>query len=244
MADRLFEEPRLANIYDALDSVDRPDLEPYLNMMEEFGVHSVIDLGCGTGTFAGRLVALGKKVIGVEPAAAMLNVARRKSFADQIEWIHGTSASLAGLQADIITMTANVAQVFVTDEEWMSTLRECRAALRPGGRLAFEVRDPSKEEWKRWNRETTYQVIETPEIGSLEKWVELLYVHLPLVTFRPIYIFHKDGAVLDSDSTLRFRSKTEIIHSLSAANLAAEDIRTDPSGLELIFIARRLDSYG
>jgi O-methyltransferase involved in polyketide biosynthesis len=39
-------------------------------------------------------------------------------------------------------MTGNVAQVFLTDDEWEQTLRGIGAALRPGGHLAFETRRP------------------------------------------------------------------------------------------------------
>ncbi|MFB5678216.1 class I SAM-dependent methyltransferase [Paenibacillus terreus] len=240
MADRLFEEPRLADVYDLFDSAERPDLDPYIKMADEFGAQSVIDLGCGTGNLACRLAALGKEVIGIDPAAASLKVAGRKAFADRVTWIHGTAEALVGLQADLITMTGNAAQVFVTDEEWMSTLRQCRSAIRPGGRLVFEVRDPSKEAWKGWSREESYQVIEAPEIGKIETWVDLLDVQLPLVSFRHTFVFHKDGTVLTSDSTLRFRSKSDIIASLFSADLLVEEIRDAPDrpGLEFVFIAR------
>lgn len=39
-------------------------------------------------------------------------------------------------------MTANVAQVFLFDESWNVTLLGIHAALRPGGVLVFETRDP------------------------------------------------------------------------------------------------------
>jgi SAM-dependent methyltransferase len=240
VADRIFEEPRLADVYDLFDAAERPDLDPYIKMADEFGAQSVIDMGCGTGNLACRLAALGKNVIGVDPAAASLKVACRKAFADRVTWIHGTAETLVGLQTDLIMMTGNVAQVFVKDEEWMSTLHQCRAAIRPGGRLVFEVRDPSKEAWKGWNREQTYQVIEVPETGKVETWIDLLDVQLPLVSFRHTFVFHKDGTVLTSDSTLRFRSKSAIIDSLFSADLPAEDIRDAPDrpGLEFVFIAR------
>lgn len=243
MADRIFEEPRLASVYDCFDSAERPDLDPYLAMADEFGAQSVIDIGCGTGILACRLAALGKEVIGVDPAAASLEVASGKAFADRVTWLHGTAAMLTGLEADLITMTGNVAQVFVTDEEWSSTLRECRGALRPGGRLVFEVRDPSKEAWRDWNREKSYQAIEAPAVGKVEKWVDLLDVQLPLVTFRQTFVFEKDGSILTSDSTLRFRSKSEIMDSLFSANLPVEDVRDAPDrpGLEFVFIARGPD---
>ncbi|TFE25211.1 class I SAM-dependent methyltransferase [Cohnella luojiensis] len=243
MADKIFEESRLADVYDLFDSSERPDLDPYIAMTEEFGAQSVIDLGCGTGILACRLAALGKEVIGVDPAVASLKVASRKAHADRVKWLHGTTAMFSGLQVDLITMTGNVAQVFVTDEEWMSTLRECRGVIRPGGRLVFEVRDPSKEAWKNWNCEQSYEVIEAPGIGRVETWVDLVDVQLPLVSFRRTFVFQRDGTVLTSDSTLRFRSRSEIFDSLFAANLPVEDIRDAPDrpGLEFVFIARCSD---
>ena len=45
-------------------------------------------------------------------------------------------------------MTGNVAQVFVADEEGVTTLRACRDALPPDGQLVCETRDPIKEAWK------------------------------------------------------------------------------------------------
>lgn len=35
MADRIFENQKLAGIYDLLDSPDRPDLDLYINIAEE-----------------------------------------------------------------------------------------------------------------------------------------------------------------------------------------------------------------
>jgi ubiquinone/menaquinone biosynthesis C-methylase UbiE len=240
MADRIFEEPRLVDVYDFFDSAERPDLDPYIAMTDEFGAKSVIDMGCGTGILACRLAALSKEVIGIDPAAASLKVASRKAYADRVKWITGTATMLTGLQADLVTMTGNAAQVFVTDEDWMSTLRVCRDIIRPGGRLVFEVRDPSKEAWKDWNREQSFQVIDVPEIGKIEKWVDLLNVQLPLVTFRQTFVFQKDGAVISSDSTLKFRNRSEIIDSIRGTNLHVEDIRDAPDrpGLEFVFVTR------
>jgi ubiquinone/menaquinone biosynthesis C-methylase UbiE len=241
MPDAIFAEPKLAEIYDLFDSPDRPDLAPYLAIADELNAHSVIDLGCGTGVFACRLAALGKEVVGIDPAAASLDVAKRKAYADRVRWINGTAAQLEGLHANLITMTGNVAQVFVTDEEWMAALRACRAALSAGGRLVFEVRDPAKEAWKGWNREQSYQAIEAPGIGMVESWVELVHVQLPLVSFRYIFVFRKDGRVMTSESTLRFRTRSEIADTLTRAQLLVESVRDAPDrpGLEFVFIAHR-----
>ena len=239
MPDALFAEPKLAEIYDLLDNPNRPDLTPYLAIADEFHSHSVLDLGCGTGNLACRLAARGKEVVGVDPAAASLAVAKRKAYADQVRWIPGTAAQLKRLNTDLITMTGNVAQVFVLDEEWMATLRACRDTLRPNGRLVFEVRDPAKEAWKGWNREQSYKKIEASGIGIIESWVELVNVRLPLVSFRYTFVFRKDGSVMTSESTLRFRTCSEIAETLSHAQLKVEAVRDAPDrpGLEFVFIA-------
>lgn len=239
MPDAIFAEPQLAEIYDFLDNPERPDLPPYLAIADELNARSVIDLGCGTGVLACRLAALGKEVVGIDPAAASLDVAKRKVYADRVRWITGSAAEMHGLQADLITMTGNVAQVFVTDEEWMAALRACHDALSPSGRLVFEVRDPAKEAWKGWNREQSYQTVDAPGIGTVESWVELVGVHLPLVSFRYTFVFQKDGRVITSDSTLRFRTRSEIADTLSRAQLTVESVRDAPDrpGLEFVFFA-------
>ena len=48
MADAIFEEPRLAEIYDELDP-DRSDLDAYAAMAGEFGAESVLMSGAAPG---------------------------------------------------------------------------------------------------------------------------------------------------------------------------------------------------
>ena len=98
VADAIFEQQRLAAIYDPLDP-DRSDLDTYLELARRFGAHSVLDIGCGTGTFACLLAQRGIEVTGVDPAAASLDVARAKPGADQVRWIHGEAAMLPPLRA-------------------------------------------------------------------------------------------------------------------------------------------------
>ena len=51
-------------------------------MVDELAARSVLDVGCGTGTFACLLAQRGIDVIGVDPAGASLDIARRKPYAD------------------------------------------------------------------------------------------------------------------------------------------------------------------
>lgn len=240
MADELFENPRLANIYDPFDP-DRSDLDAYVSLVSEFGASSVLDIGCGTGTFACRLAAKDIEVIGLDPAAASLKVAKTKHGSDRVKWIHGTARDLPPMKVDLVTMTANVAQVFLTDVEWYETLFVIRDILHPGGRLIFETRKPEAQAWLEWNKENTYQRMSVPKCGHIEGWVEVTDVRDALVSFRSIYVFENDGAMITSDSTLRFRSLEEITQSLIEVGLPVEDVREAPDrpGREYVFIARR-----
>ncbi|GAB3469888.1 hypothetical protein GCM10027519_42760 [Kineococcus endophyticus] len=149
VSDEEFRNPQLAVLYDALDS-DRSDLAAYLALAEELRARRVLDIGCGTGTFAFLLAQLGHDVIGVDPAAASVQVARAKSGAQQVRWLVGDMTSVQVGDRDLVTMTANTAQLLVEPQAWAATLSACRAALVPGGYLVFESRRPSARAWEGW----------------------------------------------------------------------------------------------
>lgn len=244
MPDAVFDEPRLAAIYDALDP-DRSDLDAYLAMVDEFGARSVLDLGCGTGVFALMLAERGIEVVGVDPAGASLDVARAKPGAERVSWIHGDASAIpAEVSVDAVTMTANVAQVFLTDAGWLAALTACHAVLRPGGRLIFESRDPARRAWEEWTEERTRSTTDIPGVGRVTEWVQVVSIEADgaLVTFESPNVFEADGTVITSRSTLRFRTRAEIERSLAAAGFVVDEVRDAPDrpGRELVFVARRL----
>lgn len=238
MPDQKFANPRLAEIYDALDP-DRGDLDHYVALARELGARSVLDVGCGTGTFACMLALAGFETTGVDPAEASLAVARRKPGADRVRWHLGSATALPPAQVDLVAMTGNVAQVFLEDRDWMAALAAVRDVLQPSGRLVFEVRDPTRRAWEDWNPESSLSSVDVPGVGQVESWVESTDVSLPFVSFRWTYRFERDGAVLTSDSTLRFRSRDEIEASLSQSGFVTQDVRDAPDrpGMEFVFIA-------
>ena len=74
-------------------------------MVEEFGARSVLDIGCGTGTFACLLAGRGLTVTAVDPAAASLQIARGKPGADRVRWVQGYTTDLPPLQCASATGT-------------------------------------------------------------------------------------------------------------------------------------------
>jgi SAM-dependent methyltransferase len=240
--DPVFANRRLAEVYDPLDP-DRSDLDVYAAMVDEFGARSVLDVGCGTGTFACMLARRRIEVVGVDPAAASLDVARGKPGADHVRWILGDATTLPKIQVDIAFMTGNVAQVFLTDESWLATLHGIREAIAPNGRLVFETRDPARKAWQEWTRDKTFVHADVPGIGVVESWSDVTDVSLPFVTFGSETTFASDGEVIASQSTLRFRDRDEVAESLEASGFHIDDVRDAPDRpwREFVFITSVVD---
>ncbi|MFC9994889.1 class I SAM-dependent methyltransferase [Nocardia sp. NPDC127526] len=241
MPDAIFAHHRLAPVYDAFEG-SRDDLTAYLDIADELSADFVLDIGCGTGCLAILLAESGRTVVGVDPAEASLQVARSKDGADRITWLHGDASALPPVGADLAVMTGNVAQVFLTDEDWSQTLQGIHSALRPGGHLVFETRRPERRAWEQWAA-TTPVTLNVPRIGPVEQSLHVTTVQLPLVSFRHTYKFLTENTALTSDSTLRFRSRDELESSLTACGYRVQDVREAPDrpDHEWVFICQSAD---
>lgn len=241
MPDAIFANARLVAVYDAFDG-DRDDLTAYLGIAGELGAGRVLDVGCGTGCLAVVLAGGGRTVIGVDPAEASLEVARAKDRTGRITWVHGDATTVPVSDADLAVMTGNVAQVFVTDDDWARTLRGVHAELRPGGHLVFETRRPEYRAWEEWAADAAPVSLDVPGVGPVERRLEVTEVSFSLVSFRFTYRFLADGAVLTSDSTLRFRGRDEVEAGLVAGGYRVLDVREAPDrpGREFVFVTQRV----
>ena len=238
-------EPRLVDLYD-IENPHGADTDFYVQLAAELNARHILDLGCGTGLFTRELAMVdGRQVVGIDPASAMLAYARRQPGAERVQWVEGDSKALGTPQADLLIMTSHVAQVFLDDAEWDDTLQDIYNALRPGGTVAFESRNPEAQSWEAWNREDSFFRYESPH-GLMETWVEVVGVENGRVHFQGHNIFTATGEKLVVDSELRFRTLAEVTTSLHNAGFTIERVygnwdRTPflNTSREMIFIARR-----
>lgn len=201
--DEGFADPWLARLYDA-ECLWHPQDDFYQELDLQAG--SVLDVGCGTGT---RLVNTHERghtgeLVGVDPAAGMLGVARAKC--DRVEWIAGAAQTLdLRRRFDLITMTGHAFQVLLDDDATLAALTAFHDHLSAGGLLAFETRNPAVRAWDGWVADHTGSRIEAPDGEPFEVWVdEPTEVPPDLVSFTSSTRSLRSGELRTTDSTLRF----------------------------------------
>lgn len=244
----MFADARLAELYDHIHdhAADRPF---YLQLASELAPVDVVDLGCGTGSLALLLAARGHRVTGIDPSSHMLRVARSKPGADAVRWVDGGADVLGRAEADLVLMTGHVAQFFVRDAEWHEALRRISIALRPGGHLAFETRNPEGEAWRSWTRQFSTWTTELPD-AQLENWYDAHAVHDGVVDYAFCWRF-STGQHVREEHSLIFRSYATVLKDLADAGLELEATYGDwdrspvsAGAPELIFVARASELGG
>lgn len=237
-------DPRLVALYDR-DNPRGADTDFYLQLATDLNACTILDLGCGTGLLTRELAIAGRRVIGVDPAPAMLAYARRQPGAEHVAWVEGAASALGMPAADLVVMTGNVAQIFLDDAEWATTLCAIHAALRPDGYLAFESRNPDDRAWERWNRAATYEEIDSSD-GPLTCWLDLVNVGNGRVCFEGHNLFANTGEDVVVRSELRFRTLAELTDSLVGAGFVVEQVYGDwqrgplhTTSRVMVFVARR-----
>src|SRR5437660_11564019 len=122
MIEQKFTEDRLAALYDAFcpPPTQRDDFAFYLPLL--MSAQAVLDVGCGTG----KLLRLAReaghtgRLCGLDPAAAMLEVARQRT---DIEWVLSDISQVGwNREFDLAVMTGHAFQVLIEDAEVRSSL--------------------------------------------------------------------------------------------------------------------------
>jgi|SRR5579864_1680420 len=235
-----YQNPQIAEIYDLVNPRAR-DTDFYLSLAGLLPC-SVLDLGCGTGTLCCALAERGHRVTGVDPAPAMLAVAKHKPHADKVEWVECSAQSYKSHQRfDLIIMTGHAFQILQTDADALAVLGTMRGYLKEGGRVAFETRNPAVDWAGEWasrpilvHRLPGGQVLETLEITGTDG---------ELISFQTSYRFPHH--TLSTSSTLRFPSREHLESLITRSGLVVRDVFGDwdagpfeaARSREMIFIA-------
>lgn len=239
-----YTDPRLTAVYDTLNPPGADDAF-YLGIAGPER-KSILEIGCGTGRLATAFAALGHDVTGADPAAAMLDVARQRAHGESVRWIETGAADLDLSQRfDLAFMTGHVSQVFLTDADVLAALRAAHRHLKPGGRLALEMRNVFAREWESWVPVETTERLHVPGVGDVEVFYDISDVEGRLVTFETHFRFGADDTAL-ATTTLRFMERSEVARFLAEAGFGAvewfgdyDGSRFSPSSPEILAVATR-----
>ena len=184
--------------------------------------------------------ALGHHVTGVDPAPAMLDVARGKPMAAQISYQQSTAQAFHSNQRfDLIIMTGHAFQVLLTDADIAATFATMRDHLAAGGRIVFESRNPGFDWVTIWNTDARYVLDGLP----VQESRRMVSASGNLISFDTEYLIN--GTSRKSSSTLQFLSVSDVTARLTKAGLQVLDLfgdwRSGPftpaASAEMIFVA-------
>ena len=212
----LYNDPRLIGLYDLLNSGDW-DYAFYAKQIGNKHLR-ILDLGCGTGTFALRLAADGHQVVGVDPSSMMIGYARQRPGANEVQWIVGDAVSTRHHSPfDVVTMTGHAFQCLLTDNEVRATLRATCELLSADGRFMFETRNPVVRPWMAWTPVLSARSVQSEELDSVDVFNDCVAVDESFVEFETHYVFHRDNTHQRSTSRLRFMRREELESALNTA---------------------------
>ncbi|MFJ9248037.1 class I SAM-dependent methyltransferase [Streptomyces sp. NPDC101776] len=243
MVDRSFADLPLAAWYDRLHPWGPGD-DFCLDLV--MSARAVLDVGCGTGRLLSGARRAGHtgRLMGIDPAAAMLVQARRRE--PSVEWALGDLRTLEWRgEFDLVVMTGHAFQVLVHDEELGLALAAVRAALAAGGRFVFETRNPAALAWETWTPDRERRLTD-PDGGVVRVWHE---VETAPVTDRVTFTETFEGECWPhpqvSRSTLRFLDEDALTGFLTGAGLTVVERYGDwdrsplaPASPEIITVAR------
>ncbi|BBK36948.1 methyltransferase [Allostella sp. ATCC 35155] len=218
-ADPLYRDPALAAFYD-LENGWAADFEFCTQLAAAAG--SVLDLGCGTGMLAAAL-APGRRVVGVDPAAAMLDIARLRPGGNAVRWVEADVRSLdLGERFDLVVMTGHAFQVFLGAEDRAAALAAVARHLAPGGRYIFDSRNPDCAAWRAWGPDESRRRLDGSPLGPVAAWNDARWdAATGIVTYRTVYET-ADGRRLEADARIAFPPRAEIAAALADAGLGVE----------------------
>ena len=162
--------------------------------------------------------------MGIDPAAAMLDIARAKPNGERVTWIVDDARSAhLGRTFDLVLLTGHAFQVFLTPSDQLSVLRTIAAHLNSDGRFIFDSRNPLAEEWRGWTREKTLPVLLHPHFGEVDAWHTARYAAgTNVATYETHYAARTGAHTFSAQSQIRFAPQNELAAAIAEAGLTVD----------------------
>lgn len=219
MQSRLFSDPDLVRFYDR----DRPRADFRYCARLAGPAASVLDLGCGTGQFAASLGGA-RHVTGVDPSAAMLDVARTRPGGRNVTWLQADARSLRlNRQFDLIVLTGHSFQVFLSDDDQARVLATICAHLGPEGRFVFDSRNPDCPAPKERSRDDNQPGFTDPVLGAIEPWNTSRYdAATGILHYTNGYVVRQSGREHSASASIRYSRRAELAGRIRDAELRVD----------------------
>lgn len=208
-------------VYDQVNRWAKDD-EFFMALLKKLNVKKIADLGCGTGRLTKHFAKAGYHILAIDPNEEAIAYAKNKEYPGEVTWIVGDSSNLQANEFDAVIMTANVAQVFLTDESWQQVILDVYESLKPGGHFIFDTRNPAAKVWEEWEMDKTPDFATDQASGeSLEIWTEYDgFVDDVYTFYETVKKVHTGEIVIHEKMQLKFRTQEAIYESLQKAGFS------------------------
>ncbi|MEQ2527071.1 class I SAM-dependent methyltransferase [Bacillaceae bacterium CLA-AA-H227] len=215
-------------VYDQINHWGKDD-EFFLVLLKKINAKKMADLGCGTGRLTSHFAKAGYHITAVDPNEEAIEYAKNKEYPGEVTWIVGDSSDLQTNAFDTVIMTANVAQVFLTDKSWQYVISDAYRALKPGGHFIFDTRNPLARAWEQWEKDMTPDVAINQATGDpLEIWTEYEgFVEDVFTFYETVKNARTDEVINHEKMQLRFRTQEEILESLQQVGFSQIQVYGD-----------------
>ncbi|MDA0271498.1 MAG: class I SAM-dependent methyltransferase [Chloroflexi bacterium] len=242
----------MAEEYAARETGLPGDVEFYTTLAQE--AHGlVVELGVGTGRIAIPSALAGARVLGIDVEPAMLEVARRLAaeagVGDRLVLAEGDMRDFQVPEpAALVTIPFRAFLHNLTVDDQLSTLAACHRALRPGGRLALNVFNPSLPLITRWMARGPRHWEPYGGARGLDDGTQARNEYRPTAQVATTHLRVRDAAGRWRKTSYRVRYvyRFEMEHLLQRAGFEVESLFGDFAGgafeetsTEMIWVARR-----
>lgn len=215
-------------VYDQINQWGKDD-EFFLALLKKLSIDKLADLGCGTARLTSHFAKAGYRIIAINPNEEAIEYAKSKKCTGDVTWVVGDSSNLQENTFDAVIMTANVAQVFLTDKSWQQTISDVYRALKPGGHFIFDTRNPLAKVWEQWEKDRSPDFAVDHKSGEkLEVWTECEgFVEDVYTFYETVKNARTDEVLIHKKMQLKFRTQEEIEESLQRAGFSTIQVYGD-----------------